>query len=134
MENLFSFLGYMLFGKHWVLWNMLQGLKAAIFVNEVEVEMHRSKIRRFQDERKALEDEMTETDKLLVGASGEERSKLQNRKEDLIGLMRAKDDDISGADGELQRIYNITYHNRLKYDFVKGYRIHKSYTDAKHDD
>lgn len=136
---------YMLLGKRWVLWDMKQGLRMAVFVNEVEVAMHRNKIRAHQDERARLESELEilkKRDPLEGLEEGDDRKAYYDAKklrekahseaiEDLEGKIRSQDDSISGTDGELQRINNIAYHNRLKLDFVRSYRPKKSYADGK---
>lgn len=145
MNTLFQFVMYLVFGKRWVLWDMKEGLRMAVFVNEVEIDMQRGKIRRFQDEKQALELQLKELeakDPLDGLEEGEDKKAYYDAKklreksraaaiDDLKGKIRAQDDNISGSDGELQRIYNIAYHNRVKLDYVSGYKPKKSYADGK---
>ena len=41
------------------------------------------------------------------------------------------DDEIANADKELNKGFALTYQNRLKYDFIKNYKIKKTYGDKK---
>lgn len=142
MNTFFAFLMYHLFGRAWILYDMKQGLKMAIMVNEAEVEMHRAKIRTHQDTLTRLEDELKtlqSSDPLEGLEESEDHAAYKEAKrkrteghaaaiEDLKGKIQGQKDSISGTDGELQRIYNIAYHNRLKYSFLKQYKPKRSKT------
>lgn len=146
MNTLFQFIMYLVLGKHWVLYDMRQGLKMAIMVNEAEVAMHRNKIRVHQDTLKDLEGQLAtieatdplaslpepdtfETPKAYHDAKKKRKDGYDEAVADLKGKIQGQKTAISGTDGELQRIYNIAYHNRLKYDFLKSYKPRKSYAD-----
>lgn len=143
MNTFFQFIMYVVFGKRWVLWDMKQGLKMAVMVNEAEVAMHRNKIRVHTDLKTKLEAELVDLKKLDPLAGLGEPAEHENPKayydakkkrteghaaavEELEGKIRGQSDSISGTDGELQRIYNILYHNKLKLDFVRGYKPSKA--------
>lgn len=151
MQNLFQFIMYFVFGKHWLLFDLKHGYKATLFINELELDMHREKLasvtqakKDMQGELKKLEERpaLTEADyiaelpeeektsqkalydmkKKMDGERAEEVTALKNR-------VKQMDDEISNANGELQKGYAMTYNNRIKYDFIKGYKPKKSYAD-----
>ncbi len=146
MNTFFQFVMYQIFGKKWVLYDMREGLRMAIFVNEAEIAMIRNKIRKFQDDKKSLESELADLkthDPLEGLPEGEGKAyydakkvRMDGHEEAMAHLERqigAQNDNVSGTDGELQRIYNIAYHNRIKFDFVKSYNPKKSYADDGHE-
>lgn len=45
MENLFQAIMYLIFGKKWIKYTMVQGLKVAIYIAETEMKMSREKFR-----------------------------------------------------------------------------------------
>lgn len=136
---------YLVFGKYWVLWDMKQGLRMAVMVNEAEIAMHRAKIRTHQDAVNTLKSELEDLKKIDPIADlemGEDKKAYYDAKKvresahetaiaELEGKIRAQEDNVSGTDGELQRIYNIAYHNKMKLDFVSSYKPSKSYADTK---
>lgn len=143
MNTLFQFLMYQIFGKYWILYDMRQGLKMALMVNEAEVAMHRAKIRTHQDTKAKLEANLADLkgvdplEGLQEPAEHADPKAYRDAKklridghaaaiEELEGQIRGQNDSISGTDGELQRIYNILYHNKLKYDFLKTYKPKRS--------
>lgn len=148
MTNLFQFLMYMIFGKHWIKYDMVQGYKMAIFVNEAEIEMEKDKVREATDRKARLEKELADlevavlTDPLTLLAPELHEDKREVQKmEYKIKQERAEQintfknqihsagQDISLADGGLQKIYAITYTNRRKYDFMKNYKVTSTYAD-----
>lgn len=148
MQNLFQFVMYILFGKRWLLWDMKQGYKGTLFINEVEIDMQKAKMERSRQtiedvkaEMQALEatplkdaiDELPEelrTDKKAVAEMvGKIRTEREESLKALAGKLRTAEQEVQLSDGELGRIYGITYNNRMKYDFIRNYKIKKSYGD-----
>lgn len=148
MENIFQAVGYLIFGKRWVLWNMKHGIKTALFVNEIEIEMNRNKIKDAQARSTSARSELEalkatplkEPASILPESEKENKKSLYDaeqklkheRSEAMRGLemaLKEAETDIQLADGELSRIYSITYSNRRKYDFVRDYKIKPSYAD-----
>lgn len=151
MQNFFQFIMYMVFGKHWLIFDLKHGYKATLVINEVELAMHEEKLSavthgkaKMQEQLKALEERpaLTEADYLVQlpedqrdsskalydikkkvdGERAEEVTVLKNR-------IKQMDDEIASANGELQKGYAMTYGNRIKYDFIKTYKPKKSYGD-----
>lgn len=148
MSNLFQFIMYILFGKHWIKWDMIQGYKMAIFVNEAEIEMDKQKIQDASDRKEKLEAELKEleeselTDPLTLldpELHNDKREvqkmeyKLKQERAEQIQLFKNRihsaGQDIQLYDGDLQKTYSIAYTNRRKYDFMKNYTIKRTYAD-----
>lgn len=144
MESLFSTVGYLLFGRKWILWGMRNGLKSALFVNEMEIKMNKVKLREIMDrelearaELEVIEKEDPFANWDLAPGESDYKAKKKLEEEHKKKLDDAKDKlkmiqgELSGAEGEMMRINNITYHNRLKYDFIKSYDLgkHEGYAD-----
>lgn len=148
MSNLFQFIMYMIFGKHWIKWDMIQGYKMAVFVNEAEIEMEKDKVQEATERAERLKRELAElevaefadplsllppelhSDKREVQKM--EYKQKQERAEQIQTFknqIKSAEQDIQLADGGLQKIYAITYTNRRKYDFMKNYKIKPTYTD-----
>ena len=148
MQNLFQFLAYVIFGKYFIKWDMLQGYRMAMFVNEAEIEMNKAKM---EDAKKRKEDLMSEMEKLelspiadpidfLPAEQLEDKKvvsnfihKAKNERAEQIQTFKNKiksaEQEVQLADGELAKIYSIAYSTRRKYDFMKGYKITKTYAD-----
>lgn len=152
MQTFFQFIMYTVFGKHWLLYDLKHGYKATLFMNELELDLHRQKLEnvsngklKMQEELKALEErpalteeqylelwenkeqaptpkELYEHKKKIDGQRAEEITTVRNR-------IRAMDEEIANADGELQKGYAMTYKNRIKYDFIREYKIKPTYAD-----
>ena len=151
MQNIFQFIMYFVFGKHWLRFDLLHGYKATLFINELELDMHREKVRACQDDKRELEEELkgleetTEnSDEELIAMLPEEdrgskkalydiRKLKDGERAEAIGVLRNRiksaETDIATANGELQKGYAMTYQNRMKYDFIKSYKVKKSYGD-----
>jgi len=151
MQNIFQFLATMIFGKTWILFDLKQGYKATLFINEIELEMFKEKYaltvkakHSMQEELQKLQDRpdlkeedylamltedkspkaLYEIKKKIDGERAEEITTLKNR-------IKQMDDEIASVNGELQKGYAMTYKNRLKYDFIKTYKIKQTYADKK---
>ena len=148
MANLFQFIMYMIFGKHWIKWDMLQGYKMAVFVNEAEIEMEKQKVdeatarvERLKSELEELENaEFADPLTLLPAELHEDKREVQKMEykqkqeraeqiQTFKNQIKSAEQDINLADGSLQKIYAITYTNRRKYDFMKNYKIKSTYAD-----
>lgn len=148
MSNFFQFITYILFGKRWLLWDMKQGYKGTLFVNEIEIEMTKEKMARAQkeadDTRKEIEEltnaplkdamdvlpvELREDKKAVAEMIGKIRTEREEALKGLANKLKTAEQTVQLSDGELSRIYGITYNNRLKYDFIKNYKIKKTYAD-----
>lgn len=144
MNNFFQFITYILFGKRWILWDMKQGYKTTLFVNEVEIDMQKEKMRNAQLTKENLEidlAELEETELNVLSESEYESPKAfydakklaENERAEQIATfknrIKSAETDIQVADGELNRIYAITYNNRLKWDYIKNYKIKRTYAD-----
>lgn len=148
MTSLFQFIMYMLLGKHWIKWDMVQGYKMAIFVNEAEIEMERMKVQDATERHEKLQKDMvaleasplTDPLTLLDPSLHEDKREVEKmlfkikeeRKEQLLTFknqIKSASNDIQIADGALQKIYSITYSTRRKYDYMKNYKIVDTYAD-----
>lgn len=151
MQNIFQFVMYFVFGKHWLLFDLRHGYKATLFINELELDMHRAKLRACQDDKRAIEKELEEleattnySDEELIAMLPEEDKESKKALYDLrklkdgeraeaIGVLRNRiasaENDIASANGELQKGYAMTYQNRMKYDFIRTYKPKTSYGD-----
>lgn len=148
MENVFQAIGYLVFGKKWLLWNVKHGLKSALFVNEMEIDMQRNKQALARLNLKTLKQEVEDLeasplkdaiemlpedkrdDKQAVAEMVTKiRLERENAIKGLLNRIKSEEQTVALADGELERIYGITYGNRMKYDFVRNYKIKPSYAD-----
>lgn len=148
MNNLFQFFTYLIFGKRWIKWDMLQGFKMSIFANEMEIEMDKDAFDRatarkaeLETALKALEDsELTDPLTLLSPedqtnekAIYDMKKKIKGEREEQILTFRNQikqaNTEIEIADGQLSKTYSIAYSNRRKYDFVRNYKIKATYAD-----
>lgn len=138
----------MLLGKRWIKWDMVQGYKMAIFVNEAEIEMERMKVQDATERHEKLQRDMAELEAspltdpltLLDPSLHEDKREVEKmlfkikeeRKEQLLTFknqIKSASNDIQIADGALQKIYSITYSTRRKYDYMKDYKIVDTYAD-----
>lgn len=58
MENLFSTIMYLIFGRKWVKFTMIQGMKVAVQVAEVEMRMEQEKMREARIDLNAKEEDL----------------------------------------------------------------------------
>ena len=148
MTTLFQFIMYMIFGKRWIKWDMLQGLKMAIFVNEMEIDMDKAKYDDAVKRKETLEKDLAElletplADPLTLLSDEEKEDKkaiqkaehkIKIEREEQIqqfrNQIRSAETDIQIYDGQLSKTYSIAYTNRRKYDFVKNAEIKATYAD-----
>lgn len=148
MNTFFQFVMYMIFGKRWIKYEMLQGYKMAIFVNEAEIEMDRAKLEEATARKEKLEADMTvlmesELPDAMTLLSDEEKEdkkavqkmehKIRQEREDQVkqfmNQIRSATTDIGLADGALNKTYSIAYTNRRKFDYMKNYKIKRTYAD-----
>lgn len=139
---------YTLFGKHWVKWDMIEGYKMAIFVNEAEIQMEKDKLRTAEEKKAKLEADMVALKNspladpltLLSPDQAEDKRevqkmeyKLKQEREEQLEQFKAQiksaETEIQMADGSLSKVYAIAYSNRVKYDFMKNYKITDTYAD-----
>jgi hypothetical protein len=153
MQNLFQFIMYIVFGKRWLHFDLKHGYKATLFINELELDMHKTKLsavqkekREMQEELKALEERPNLTDEEYTAMIPEDqeknpkalyeiKKKVNGERAEQITVLKNRvkqmDDEIATANGELQKGFAMTYQNRLKYDFIKSYKIKKTYAENK---
>lgn len=148
MQNIFQLLTYLLLGKKWIKWDMLQGYKMAIFVNEVEIDMNKAKLREATERKEKLEADLKaleetplkEAKELLpedqhndTKAIYDMEKKIKGERNEQIqtfkNQIKSAHTEVEMADGELSRVYSIAYSNRRKYDFVRNYKIKATYAD-----
>lgn len=148
MENIFQFVGWLIFGKQWLLWGMKNGYKSAIFVNEVEIDMQKQRLNEIQERKAELEsglaeleaEPLKEASTLLTEEEMQNKklvydteSKIQHERNEQLETFRNRIKSVTNEElsqeGELQRIYHIAYSNRRKFDFIKEYKIKKTYAD-----
>ena len=139
---------YVIFGKRWIKWDMVQGLKMAIFVNEMEIDMDKAKYDDAVKRKATLEKDLAElierptTDPLTLLSDEEKEDKkaiqkaehkVKIEREEQIQQFRnqikSAETDIQIYDGQLAKTYSIAYTNRRKYDFVKNAEIKATYAD-----
>lgn len=153
MQNLFQFTMYMIFGKRWLHFDLKHGYKATLFINELELDMHKEKLDavlkakiKMQEDLKALGDRAPLKDQDYIDALPEEdkdsakalyhiKKKIGGERAEEVTALKNRinqmDDEIANADKELNKGFALTYQNRLKYDFIKNYKIKKTYGDKK---
>lgn len=138
----------MLFGKRWILWDMIQGFKMSIFVNEIEIAMDKQKYEDAKKRKVELEEalakfeasELTDPVTLLPEdkktdskAIYDMKKKLENERKEQIDIfknqIKSAGTEIEIADGQLSKTYSIAYSNRRKYDYVKNHKIKPTYAD-----
>lgn len=148
MQNIFQLLTYLLLGKKWIKWDMLQGYKMAIFVNEVEIDMNKAKLREANERKEKLEKDLAELEasplKNAIDLLPEDQKndskaiydmekKIKGERNEQIqtfkNQIKSANTEVEMADGELSRVYSIAYSNRRKYDFVRNYKIKATYAD-----
>lgn len=148
MTSLFSFLMYTILGKRWILWDMKAGYKMAIFVNEMEVKMEMDKMKKLEARKAELEEgyrELTESPlknaveflspdkqddkKAIENMEFKLRKERESQLDNFRKLIKEVTQEVQMADGQLSRANGIAYGNRIKYDYIKNYKITKSYTD-----
>jgi len=142
MENLFQFIAYMFFGKRYIRWTMIQGVKMAIFVDEVEIDRAKAKrqvmVKLLEDTEKELKEvestevsgansdldnkEKYEADKKIKEERKIKIATLQNR------IKQART-EVEQSDGALAQCFSQAYQDRVKYDFLRGYKIKDTYAD-----
>ena len=144
---------YTIFGKRWIHFDLLHGYKATIFMNELELDMHKEKLEQAnkirEDMKKELEvlqarPALTEQDyiELLPEDQKDSAKALYDmqkkvdgeRAEEIVAMknrIKEMGTQVDEADRELQKGYMLTYNNRIKYDFIKNYKIKKTYADKK---
>lgn len=139
---------YVVFGKRWVLWDMLQGFKMSIFVNEAEIAMDKQKYEDAKKRKLELEEALAkfedspltdpvsllpEDQKTDQKAIYDMTKKLEaERKEQILifrNQIKSAGTEIEIADGQLSKTYSIAYSNRRKYDYLKNYKITATYAD-----
>jgi hypothetical protein len=138
----------MILGKRWIKWDMLQGYKMAIFVNEVEIDMNKAKLAEAQSRKEKLENDLKELEgtplkeaiELLPESEKNDSKAIYDMEKKIKGeraeqvqvfknQIKSAHTEVEMADGELARVYSITYGNRRKYDFVRNYKIKATYAD-----
>lgn len=148
MSTLFQFLMYMIFGKRWIKYEMVSGMKMALFVNEAEIEMEKAKVQEatdrvgslkreleiletsdFADPRTLLPEDLQEDKREIQKMEYKQKQERAEQIQTFKNKIKSAEQDISLADGGLQKIYAITYTNRRKYDFMKNYKITSTYAD-----
>lgn len=151
MTTFFQFIMYIVFGKRWLKFEMKHGLKSAIFVHEAEIAMrrsHASKIREdlenYKSEIARLETEPLPDSQDLLPEEEKNDSekvfamdrKIQGERAELIttykNQIKATEDELDKEEGELGKLFSLAYGTRLKYDFVKDYKIKPTYADKNY--
>lgn len=148
MSNLFQFIMYMIFGKRWIKYDMIQGYKMAIFVNEAEIEMDKNKMEDarkrvddltrelalleempFEDVMNLLSDDQKEDKREIAKMEYKQKQERAEQIQTFKNRIKSAEQDIQLADGALQKTYSIAYTNRRKYDFMKNYKVKATYAD-----
>lgn len=131
MENLFQTILYLIFGKRWILKSMREGQKTAVFINEVELDMAKEKRRGAQTQVEKLQATLQKMDDRYHKRGDYDESlnvtakDLQDAKENL----QKAEGVVAKFDGELAQANSNLYTSRLKYDFLKAYKIRPVYGD-----
>lgn len=152
MQTFFQFLMLSIFGKKWVWFDLKQGYKHTLFMNEVETAMLKDKQNSLINAKTELENELAgieaedvsdekvlslmpeedrENKKAFYDFQKEYRGARIERINEFKNRIKSLESDISAQEGEIGKAYSITYQNRIKYDFIKTYKIKKSYADKK---
>jgi hypothetical protein len=141
MTNLFQFLMYMIFGKYWIKYEMIQGYKMALFVNEAEIVMNKIRVEEATERKALLEKGLLDlensslkvTDSSDHKENSKEEYKARQEREHQVktfkNQIKSAETDRALAEGELDRIYSITYGARRKYDFMNSYKVTSTYAD-----
>ncbi len=149
MQTLFQFIMYFVFGKKWLLFDLKHGYKATLFINELELAMHKEKLSELRKARSSMVEELKklqerpalqeseyiallpEEQKESSKALYDIKKKIDGERAEEITTMKNRiaqvESDVATADGELQKGYMMTYKNRVKYDFIKNYKVGKTY-------
>ena len=148
MNTLFGFIMYMIFGKRWIRFEMLHGLKSAMFVHQADIEMQVASINQqsklltqLQEDLKKLEtttlksadeilpedqrknpDAVFNAERKIKGERAEQISTFKNR-------IESTKNEIQNKEQELSKVQSMAYKTRLKFDFVKNYKIKPTYGD-----
>jgi hypothetical protein len=142
---------FVVFGKRWLLYDLQSGYKATLFMNELELDMHTEKLTSTQKAKEKMQEDLAilqqreplkeeEYIAMLPDEDKDSKQALYNirkkvdgeRAEEITSLknrIKQMDDEILKADRELQKGYAMTYQNRIKYDFIKSYKIENTYAD-----
>lgn len=144
MQNLFLFIVNVFFGKRWVLFDLRQGYKATLFMNDVETEMIRQRVAELVKAHESLQSEMNVleqkdlSDEVIIAMLPEDQREDKKALYDMSKKVRGENaeaitvyknriaslgNDITAEEGELQKAYSITYKNRVKYEFLRNYKI-----------
>lgn len=143
MNNFFQFVMYVLVGRRWIVWDMLQGVKMALFANEMELKMLRDKLRKSLDAELEVKNEIQALEAVDPLADLPEDANYKDKKtaeeahenkiKEAKERLQMKHAEVDGMNGEIGRLNNIVYHNRLKYDFLRSYDVskHKGYQEIQ---
>lgn len=118
MQTLFGFLAYALLGRRWILFQMRAGLREAVFTSEMEHSLALRKHREYLKEKEAFEKQLSELEAADIPVD-EKRTRKDEIKKDITN----REIMMQGADGEIGRTRSLVMNNRMKYDFVKNYRL-----------
>lgn len=111
MENLFQFIMSTILGKRWINIQMKHGLKAAIFVKRMEIEMNKKRYTAQEAAVKELDEKLK-----MPPADLEDHKKLNEQK----GMAEQQLDKIMA---DLGGMYDQLSADKRKLEFLKGYKI-----------
>lgn len=109
MENLFSTVMYALFGRRWIRFSMIHGIKTALFIKRMEIEMNKERYLKIESELKAL------TDRKEFANDEDIKS---NKKE-----IEIKKNHLEQVKGQMGQMYDQLNSDKRKLDFVKRYKF-----------
>ena len=109
MDNFFSALMYLLFGKRWIKVSMQQGLKTALFIKRLEIEMNKERYETIEKELKEAE-EKTEF-------KGDEEIK-ENKK-----IIEVKKSHLEQVMAQMGQMYDQLNSDKKKLAFIEKFKV-----------
>jgi hypothetical protein len=110
MENLFSAIMYLVFGKRWIKFSMEQGIKASIFIKRLEIEMAKE---RHDNAERQLKDLEAAAEKILSADEAKRNTDEQT-------LAKTQ---MDGYMAQLDQMYNQQNADKRKLEFISKFKI-----------
>lgn len=128
MDNLFSTICYLIFGRRWVYWNLRNGNRTALWVKKTEVAFNRKRLRESRANKEKAEKDLEEmrerfeTKKSEGKLDKEQKKEYRERINDLDSKAMIASKDYEKTKQQHQQANDIAIDQAKKYDFVKNYK------------
>lgn len=149
MDNtLFGFLMNLIFGKRYIVYDMRQKMKAVLLSDEQEISFVKSKgdqVRQLLEASKEklehfqtaplekAEDTLPEDKRTDAKALYDENQRIEKERRGILTTLQKEvkeyEQSLNGEDGMLAKLYEQTLLHRERWDFLKHYKIKKTYAD-----